>query len=257
MSKIDKIKLIEAYHTGQLRGKEKSAFQQLLQVDPGFQTEVDAYEAIFDGFQGLRSEAFAPMLTEFENEYQSQQTRKKTPVLRSLKQYFYMAAAAALLFLSVLAYQLTNNNLFNQNFAASQSIAIDLNSFRAAEDLTNAEQLKRAALIAYRDQDYKTCIQLLQDYRQNFTEQAQSDYQSLVILGIAQLAQGKAEAALDALESVTSSSDSTYRQEAEWMTALAYIKLNRKEEAQAELEAISKKTAHLYQERAVALLEDL
>jgi TolA-binding protein len=257
MSKVDKIKLIEAYHTGQLRGKERAAFNRLLQEDAGFQTEVDAYEAIFDGFQSLRRDQFAQTLTEFENDYQKQATQKRPTLVRSLRSYFYMGAAAVLLILSVFVYQMTSNNLFNQHFVASETIGVDIIGFRAAEDLTKAEQVKRAALKAYREKDYKTCIQLFRDYRQNFPTVAKEDFQALVVLGIAQLAQGKADAALETLGNVTNSSDSTYRQEAEWMTALAYIKLDRKEEAAEELKDISGKTGHVYQEKAAALLEDL
>lgn len=257
MSKIDKIKLIEAYHTGQLNGKEKNSFKRLLQEDPSFETEVASYEPIFEGFHGMRGDQFAQTLQEFENEYQAQQHSKTTPIIRSLRQFYYIAAAAAVLFLSVLAYQLTNPNLFNQNFVASESIAVHMHAFRAAEDMPVAEKLKKEAFTAYQDKDYRSCIRLLQDYRQNFPQLAKTDYQALVVLGVAQLARGKAEVALESLEIVISSRDSSYRQEAEWMTALANIKLNKNELAKEQLEVISRKESHLYQQKAVTLLEQL
>lgn len=256
MSNVDKIKLIEAYHTGQLKGKEKSSFKRLLQEDPSFETEVAAYEPIFDGFAGLREDQFAKTVQEFEQEYQAQHQQKPT-VVRSLRQFYYIAAAAAVLLLSVLAYQLSHPNLFHQNFVASESIAVYMNGYRAANEMPMAEQLKKQAFEAYQDKDYRSCIRLLRDYRQNFPELAQTDYQALVVLGVAQLAKGKAEAALESLEKVTTSRDSSYRQEAEWMTALANIKLDKKELAKAQLEVISKRENHLYQQKAVTLLEDL
>lgn len=257
MSNVDKIKLIEAYHTGQLKGKEKSSFKRLLQEDPSFKTEVAAYEPIFDGFAGLRTDQFAETVQEFEQEYQAQQQQQKPTVVRSLRQFYYLAAAAAVLLLSVLAYQLNHPNLFQQNFVASESIAVYMNGYRAAHDMPMAEQLKKQAFEAYQDKDYRSCIRLLQDYRQNFPEIANKDYQALVVLGVAQLAKGKAEAALEALGKVTTSRDSSYRQEAEWMTALANIKLDKREIAKAQLEIISKKENHLYQQKAATLLEDL
>ncbi|MGH1337028.1 MAG: tetratricopeptide repeat protein [Aureispira sp.] len=257
MSKLDKIKLIEAYHTGQLKGKEKNSFKRLLQEDPSFETEVAAYQPIFEGFHGLRGDQFAETLQEFENDYQANKATKPTPIIRSLRQFYYIAAAAAVLLLSVLAYQLTNPNLFHQNFVASESIAVHMNAFRAAEDMPVAEKLKKEAFTAYQDKDYRSCIRLLQDYRQNFPQLAGTDYQALVVLGVAQLAHGKAEAALASLEVVISSRDSSYRQEAEWMTALANIKLHKNDVAKTLLEVISGKESHLYQQKATTLLEKL
>lgn len=257
MSNLDKITLIEAYYTGQLKGKKKNSFKRLLQTDPSFETEVAAYEPIFDGFHSLREDQFAETLREFENEYQTQQHTTKTAIVRSLRQFYYIAAAAAVLLLSVLAYQLMYPNLFNQNFVASESIAVHMNAFRAAENVSMAEQFKKEAFTAYQDKDYKNCIRLLKDYCQSFPQLAQTDYQALVVLGVAQLADGKTEAALVSLGAVTTSRDSSYRQEAEWMTALAHIKLNRNNVAKSLLEEISKKESHLYQQRAASLLEDL
>lgn len=260
MSNIDRIKLIEAYHTGKLKGSDKSSFQQLLKEDPDFQTEVAAYQPVFDGFHNLRAEEFGSNLQDFENEYQAQQQQSapnRAPIVRSLRQYFYLAAAAAVLLLSVLAYQLSHPNLFKQNFVASRSIAVHMQAFRAAENMPVAEELKKEAFAAYQDKDYNSCIRLLKDYRQNFPTLAKTDYQALVVLGVAQLARGKAEAALESLGAVTSSRDSSYRQEAEWMTALAQIKLNRKEIAKDLLQKISQKEEHLYHQKAITLLEDL
>lgn len=257
MSKIDKIKLIEAYHTGQLKGQAKNSFNRLLQEDPSFETEVTAYEPIFDGFNALREDEYALTLQEFENEYQIKQRTDKAPVIRSLRQFFYVAAAAAVLVLSVLAYQLTHPSLFNQHFAASDSIGMSLNAHRAVNEISHAERLKKEALNAYQDKDYETCISYLNDYRQNFSEKASTDYQALVVLGVARLARGKAEEAIEALTLVMDSRDSTYRQEAQWMMALANIKLGKEAEAKQILEVISQKEGHIYQQKSRTVLEQL
>ncbi|MFK7798031.1 MAG: tol-pal system YbgF family protein [Aureispira sp.] len=257
MSKIDKIKLIEAYHTGQLKGQAKNSFNRLLQEDPNFETEVAAYEPIFDGFNALREEEYALTLQEFENEYQIDQHTDKGPIIRSLRQFYYVAAAAAVLFLSVLAYQLTHPSLFNQHFAASESIGMALNAHRAANDVSHAEKLKKEALNAYQDKDYESCITYLNGYRQNFPEIANKDYQALVVLGVARLARGKAEKAIETLTLVMDSRDSTYRQEAEWMMALAHIKIGKEAEAKKILNVISQKEGHIYQQKALTVLEQL
>jgi TolA-binding protein len=257
MSAIDKIKLIEAYHTGQLKGQAKISFNQLLQEDSSFETEVAAYEPIFDGFNALREDEYALTLQEFEKEYESEQSTDKTPIIRSLRQFYYIAAAAAVLLLSVLAYQLTHPSLFDQHFVASESIGMSLIAHRAANNVSHAAKLKKEALNAYQDKDYETCITYLKDYRQNFPEIASTDYQALVVLGVARLARGKAKEAVEPLSMVMDSRDSTYRQEAEWMLALAQIKLGKTEEAKKILKAISQKEGHLYQQKSRTVLQQL
>lgn len=264
MTDLDKVKLIELYYTGTLSLTQQERFDQLIQADAQFKKDVKAYKRIFGGFRALQAERFQETLQRFERDHQAaapaapaKDTAPKGAV-RSMRSWWYSAAAAVVLLLAAtVAYQGLSPNLFEQNFAASSDIAVHISSTRAEDGLNEVEQIKKSAFQAYRNANYDQAIALLKDYRNNFPELFQLDYQAIVVLGVCQLAEGNAEKALSTFEGVISSRDSSYRQEAEWMIALAHLKLDDKDAARKELEKIAKQPDHIYYHRANDLLSEL
>ena len=175
-----------------------------------------------------------------------------------MRQWWYSAAAAVLILITAtVAYQQFSGSAFDEHFVASESLAVHISTTRADGVLNEIEQIKKSAFQAYSDAQYQQAIIELKDYRNRFPERFETDYQAMVVLGVSQLAEGKAEKALTTFEGVISSRDSSYRQEAEWMTALAQLKLERTPEARKALEAIATQPDHLYYEEATQLLEEL
>lgn len=261
MTDVAKVKLIEDYYTGTLSHAQQEEFNSLLRTDAQFKKDVHAYKKIFGGFRALQADHFKATLERFEREHETPAQTQQRPkgAVRSLQSWWYAAAAAVVLLIGVtVVFQNLSPNLFDQNFMASESIAVHISSTRAGEEgLSEVEQIKKSAYRAYRKADYTEAITLLKDYRNNFPELFELDYQAMVVLGVAQLAQGQAEQALVSFEHVISSRDSSFRQEAEWMTALAYLKLDKIDLAKREISTIARKKEHLYQEKAIQLLEKL
>ena len=253
MANADKTRLIEAYYRGILKGEDKTYFKQLMKENASFKQEVKEYKKIFQGFEALHIEAFENNLMQFEAKHQSK--TDNVVVMRPFRKFYAAAAAIALLICATFAYNVMMPSVFDQQFHASQSIAVHMESLRGDNTMSTAEQIKKNAFTAYQQKKYGECISFLTDYQTTYPEAAAKDYQSILVLGVAQLASGDTETALSNLDIVVSSKDSAYKQEAEWMWALAQVKLGAHDKAQPVLEKIAKHKGHIHKEDATVTLK--
>lgn len=258
MTDTDKIKLIEQYYTGTLSLSQQKSFDQLLRADAQFKKDVKAYKKIFGGFRALQAERFQQTLQRFEQDHKAT-AQAPRGVVRTFTNWWYAAAAAVVLLLvSTVAYNSFSTDLFEQNFAANEAIALHIGSIRAGEEgLTEVEHIKKSAFRAYRDGNYRQAAILLKGYRNDFPELYELDYQSMVVLGVSQLAEGNAQKALHTFEVVISSRDSSYRQEAEWMSALAHLKLKDTEKVKMMLQPIINDPEHAHYQNALNLMKEV
>jgi TolA-binding protein len=262
MGNVDKNRLIEAYHRGTLKGADKSYLKQLMSEDPSFKQEVKDYKKIFNGLEALHIEQFQLNLNKMEAKYQTKDNvvamNSNKTVIRPMRKLYAVAVAIALLISCTVTYNLMLPSVFDQHFAASQSIAVHIKSTRAVnQTISTAEQIKKSAFTAYQKQEYAKSIDLLKDYINTYPEKASKDYQSILVLGIAQLANNKTEAATKTLEKITNGKDSSYKQEAEWMWALGQIKLEHTDVAKNILQEMTLQEGHIHQEDAVEVLGQL
>lgn len=264
MTDIDKIKLIEHYYTGTLSLSQQKHFDQLLRADAQFKKDVKAYKKIFGGFRALQAERFQQTLQRFEQDHKAAMPTKapaQAPrgVVRSLTNWWYAAAAAVVLLVaSTVAYQNFSSDLFEQNFVAADAIALHISSTRAGEEgLTEVEQIKKNAFKAYKNGQYRQATVLLKGYRNDFPELYELDYQSIVVLGVSQLAEGNPQKALMTFDVVINSRDSLYRQEAEWMSALAHLKLKDTKKVKMILQPIINDPEHIHHQPALDLMKEL
>lgn len=261
MANVEKSRLIEAYYRGTLKGADKAYLKQLMSEDPSFKQEVKDYKQIFNGLEALHIEQFQLNLSAMEAKYQDGVVAMHAPagIVRPLRKFYYAAAAVALLICCSMAYHFMTPSVFDQHFAASQSIAVHIESIRAGgPTMSTKEQIKKRAFTAYQQEEYVKCIDLLTDYGNTYPEAASKDFQSILVLGVAQLAQGKAEnASLTLAQIIAEGKDSSYKQEAQWMWALAQVKLEKIEAAQKMLDEIIHQKGHIHKDKAEKLLQQI
>lgn len=262
MANVDKSRLIEAHHRGTLKGADKAYLKQLMSEDPSFKQEVNDYKQIYNGLEALHIEQFQLKLNKMEAKYKQEDNivamNNKGTIVRPMRRLYAVAAAIALLVCCTITYNLMLPSVFNQHFAASQSIAVHIESTRAGgQSISTAEQIKKSAFTAYQKEEYTKSISLLKDYVNTYPEKAAKDYQSMLVLGVAQLATDKAENAARTLEQIINGRDSSYKQEAEWMWALSQIKLDHTDAAKEILEEITLQKGHIHQEDAAKVLNQL
>jgi len=262
MANVDKSRLIEAYHRGALKGADKAYLKQLMSEDPSFKQEVNDYKQIYNGLEALHIEQFQLNLNKMEAKYKTTDNviaiNNNKLNVRPIRKMYAVAAAIALLVCCTITYNLMLPSVFDQHFAASQSIAVHIESTRAGgQTISTAEQIKKSAFVAYQKQEYTKSIDLLKNYINAYPEKASKDYQSMLVLGVAQLATNKAENATKTLGEIINGSDSSYKQEAEWMWILGQIKLNHIDVAKKTLQTITLQKGHIHQEDAVEVLGQL
>jgi len=262
MGNVEKNRLIEAYHRGTLKGADKAYLKQLMSEDPSFKQEVKDYKQIYNGLEALHIEQFQLNLNKMEAKYATKDKvvaiRENGAVIRPMRKLYAVAVAVALLVCSSVAYNMMMPDVFEQHFAASESIAVHIESTRASgQVVSTAEQIKKSAYNAYQRADYTKSIDLLNDYITTYPEKAATDYQSMLVLGVAQLAGNKIEDGTQTLSKIINSTDSSYKEEAEWMWALGQIKLEQIDAAKNVLEEIKLKKEHAHYKDAIDVLEQL
>jgi TolA-binding protein len=266
MENAYKIRLIEAFYRGTLKGEDNANFSKLMNDDLSFSKEVQDYKSIFIGFEALHVEAFQNNLMNFEAKHIAQEKQSsevlpqqtKSAVVRPLRKFYSAAAAIALLICATFGYNQWSTSAFDEYFQTSQSIAVHLGSIRGGNDVFTAEEMiKKNAFSAYRKGDFNQAIALLEGYVEEYKETATKDYQSILILGVSQLAVNNTEQAIANLSLVAHSTNSSYKQEAEWYWALALIKTGKDAEATAILKQLEKRKGHIHKKDATKLLDDM
>lgn len=259
MANVDRIRLIEAYYQGTLSGEEKVLFKQLRKEDKSFKTAVKEYKDIFNGFDALHVEYFQSNLENLEAKYSNNKVVSlNQSCTRSIRPWYSAAAAVVILVCATVGYYALTPTVFEQNFYASESIGVHIESIRGEGELSSIGQLKKDAYSAYQAKDYATSIKLLKDYLDK-DSQAKTDMQAHIVLGVSLLAEDKAVEALPYLKLVSEHRTTSYYQEAEWMWILAKLKLEQEGEPKVQklLQQISKLKNHIHFDDAQALLKQL
>lgn len=256
MTNANKTRLIEVYYKGTLKGVDKACFEQLMLEDASFKQAVKDYKQIFKGLEALHLEQFQMNMASWESKHEDKlPTKSIYSKLRSLRKIYFAAASVALLICATFAYNLMLPTVFDQHFHASESIAVHMESIRAGGHTISAtEQIKKSAFSAYVRKDYAQCISLLKEYRLNYSADYSEDFQSILVLAVAQLASDEPQKASKNLKLVMESKCSSYKQEAEWMWVLAQYKLENKVAAKSILKEIAEEKDHRYRKEAANLL---
>lgn len=197
MKPFHNIEYIEAWLTGQMDEATRQAFEAEMARDEKLRQEVEAYQKIFQGFEGLREENFASDVARWAASSSSHQTRdkqpksmksKKTatskkrkstqrPARRNLRPLFIrLAAAAAVMLLLVAAFwvyqsgQYTNEKLAHRMYVPLPSSntmgASDEKGQALLQSFEQAHELFRQGKYEEASEAFKAFITSLENNRQ-------------------------------------------------------------------------------------------
>ncbi len=258
MNDFAKMQLIEAYHSQQLDATQQSQFDELYLNDIEFAKQVEDFKPIFEGFEMLHLEAFEKQIQSWEiaNQLnpqvnQPQLVAHKGGLWRKLMVY---VAAAAILIAAPIFYwnsQLTENEQF-AHFFDPNTMAVMIPAVRAG-GLTPAKELEKKALEAYVRKDFAVALPLLQEYSNVHKDSVRIVKSMKLYIGISQLGLNKPAESIASLKDFLSFNEETisdYRQEAEWMLALAYHRNGQKDEALDLLQQIAQQPNNEYSSNA-------
>jgi TolA-binding protein len=267
MNNANKLRLIEDYYRGLLKGDDKVSFKQLMKDDLAFKQDVKDYKNIFVGFESLHVENFQKNLFNFEAKHQTKNKTKvlelngtpnNSAVIRPMKKFYMAAAAIALLICATFGYNQMNSSPFEDNFVADSGIAVHIESIRGGEqELPAEEEIKKSAFSAYQKGEFEKSIDLLNGYIADYPKKASKDFQSYLILGVSQLASEKTIESIETFEYVLNGKDSSYKQQSEWYLALANVKLDKHDDAEKILNKIAGQKGHCHKKDAIKLLDEL
>ena len=241
---------IKQYQSGQLPEADRLAFEQQLATDPAFADEVAAWAAVHAGIQEKGDAELNRQLTDLGRQLLRQTSHTTDSPLRRrhFPRWAYAAAAAILLLL--LAWPLYQR--------LSRPQAADPGALYAAYfHPLQAPALRDAAAppwqTAYQKQQYPAAIAALQTLLADTAYARRAEAQ--LFLGISYLAAGQAPEALAAFDQV--SNESISFDEAQWFSALAYLKQNDPEAAKRLLQSIANQAGHSRRTEAGQLLQQL
>jgi tetratricopeptide (TPR) repeat protein len=242
-------KLLVRYLDNEMSGEEKKAFEMRLQTDPSLSEELEslriAREAIT--LYGLRmavreaSEQRKTMLPPS----QTQQPARIIRMNRRLRFAFAIASCLVLLIGGIVLYKTSAPS--PESIYQEAYVSYNLTDTRAAgTHFTPVEQ-------AYQQKNYQEVLHLAQLQKLAPEE--------LLLSGIAALESHKTTLAISYLTTLAGTDDLTYRQDAEYYLALAYLANKDYQKALPLFRKIAGNPEHLYHhqitENAVRELEDL
>ncbi|MEM7659995.1 MAG: hypothetical protein AAF399_28045 [Bacteroidota bacterium] len=236
---------VEAYVSGELTSEEQAAFAAAMQREPALVEEVQAAKEAL-ALLGLYTQvAYKQQLQAFDTELEAeQQVTSASPAFSWRKNW--MAIAAVIIVLISSTYLLMRSRYDNQSlqkgaFSPYQNIL----SMRGNEAMT-------AIMKPYEAGNYSVFIEEMNAY---LSATPKPEPLANLYLGIAYLAEGKSELAvqiLDPLQAVQ-----VVGAQAEWYASLAYLGDEQEQEARELLEQIQARENHPYQADAEALLSKL
>jgi len=255
MTQEEKELLIQRYLDGDLSASEKNKVEVLKEEDKAFAQVFSEYERLVSGMQGLSMDLFKKELDNWEQAYQAKQGNLATQQDRtSFRKYYSLVAVLLLLIITAIFLLLVRHaqapkpeTLYAQYFVPYDDLLID----RSADTLEQLPILYEG-IEAYREGNYTDAEQKLLTYL-DANPQKQSLY---LYLGIACMEQYKLTQAVQYFDSAAQNPNLS--QQAQWYTALSFLKGEQFERAKALLTEIANPNLNHYkQDAATQLLESL
>ncbi len=251
--------IIRAYLTNQLPPAERDAFEQRLSDDPEFAAEAAEAATLYEAIQTEGDLALeAKLITYAKAQHQmdatviySNPTKTNIRKMTSYARIVYAAAVLVGLIVVILPLWLMNRSDATITATPEEIYATNF-TIPPVPEARGAEQATQWQRHFARG-DYKTTIAQLEGLLADTTFTGRSE--AFYYLGIAQLASGNPEAALQALAQVRE--ESFDWDSAQWYSALAQLKLGQTDAARQTLTRISNQTNHVHQKQAKEILEQL
>ena len=242
----DTLKLFEHYLSGNLNQKEMEVFENRLNTDKELAAEFELFKDMMGGLRLRNNKQLKNRL----NEIHAQEIDKSAEaVLRPIRWKSAFAVAAACLVLITAYFVLCNDQLSPEAIYASHFEPYEPDwTTRGTEDELTAAQVKNL----YEDKQYQELAQVI------FADSLQRKLTSVkftMIKGIVSLEIDRYEEARRYFNSVAN--NPLLQAEAQWYTALSYLKENNIEKCKEILEQFAKDNSSDYHEEAVRILKDL
>lgn len=235
-------KSIDQYLSGELSDVEKDAFEKQLDMDESLRQEL---EIAVKAKAALYAKAIKSQKETFSSRWQEVKPEQKS---QSRKLYYFLAAAAVIglfLLFNFLkpAPQVSNQELFAQYYETPLASSI------RAEG--SASSFKKAN-IAFQQKRYAEAAAFYLEALEDIAF-IQRD-EAIFFAGISFLELKQTQKALDLFKQLTSEE---YLEMKNWYSVLAYLQLDKPDEARTILSSISKNPQHYYYQKAEEILEKL
>jgi len=224
---------IEKYLAGELNNDELLAFEKRLQEDPSFAETFTLYRAIQNEMNsGDDEKEIKENLSRLSNKYFTPKTENKVIPLRSGNKKWWMYAAAAAVFITILLLfkPWQDSPLSNQEIYAQYAIPEEL-PFVARG--SNEDSLLKKASELFNKKDYAAAIPLLD----SITKLNPAEAQLQLSLGISYLNTGKFDLAINRFDSLAAG-QSIYKNDALAWKALSFLRQDNKADCIAVLKQI-------------------
>ena len=242
------IELIERYLLQTLSPEEEKSFQNRLS-DPDFQEELELQKDLMTALKTEGKAQFKAELETLDKEHFS--TAKVKPF--NPARYLRMAVAATVL---LAAFYWVFDSFSGQSTLSPQEIYVqqfEPKSLSGVKSDVDSLSLWEQFMMHYAHQQYKEAIPVLESLL------ADPDYsqtsRARLYLGNAYLLTDQSEKAIETLKEIRPSS--AFAMDAEWYTALAYLKNDDPDNARNQLKAIAEDQGHFYHQRAKKILSQL
>lgn len=251
---------IKQYLNEQLPETDRLAFEQQMKTDPEFAEEVATWAAIYQGIQEHGDEVLNTELTHLGKNLLKQQSDSTTMRAKVNQEQLksramvprWVYAAAALLLLLVIAlplYQKLNDPA--NTYASAETL------YSENFQMPNAPAVRDATLSswrqAYENKQFPEAIAELEKLLSNPAYPRKAEAQ--LFIGLSHLGAGDAQNAIETFQNV--SPDSFEWEDAQWYTAMAYLKLNDTEKAKSILQALSVQASAELRAKAVKVLTQI
>ena len=122
---MEEIQQIESYLRGEMTMEERREFKQRLDKEPQLQEEVDAYQKVFEGFEGMKMQAFEDRLAEWNKKLpKMEQTPLKEEARPVRRLSPWWAAAASIIGLIGLFWWMTNRPHALDTYTKQEYVAL-------------------------------------------------------------------------------------------------------------------------------------
>ena len=245
VNKEEKYDLIDRYIRGELRGKELTSFQALLNSDPNFAGEVDLHCQVAEAIADVKSRELERVIEEVGREFDREGRNVR------VRRFLLVAATVAGILLAAVTsiYVLYSNSATPQTLVASNFEPYELYSQLRSE---SAEPSANEGFEAYGSNDFKGAIAYFEAAR----SAGKGSPEITFFLANAYMANQQHAEALPLLRSLNQSSGHLLNEQADWYLALCLLSVNSVDEARQLLNNMQQ-TGHAYAAQAAALSTEL
>jgi tetratricopeptide (TPR) repeat protein len=239
---MDLIELMERYYDGHLSEEEKASFEQRLYHDELFSEEYELFIKVRQGLESAGEEELRAKLNAADAELPAPFIEHKSNT--KITKFFLIAASFAVLIISAYFLFVSDNFSYKHFEERETGLPVLMNS-----EINNSLD---QAMIYYKQKEYEDSYRILN----NILEENPSNDTLLYFNGVVLYELENYSEATSYYKEIIDT-ESAYREKAEYRLALAYLRLDKKNDAKSILRKITSEPTHLYNDKAWELLKEL